>query len=228
MWKSLVERDFCANDDAMQTADTQTRIVDAAARLFHEQGFNGTGISTILREAEVNSGSLYHFYPSKEALLVAVLERYTHLLRPVVMDPVERATPDPVERIFTLFAQYRGWLAPIGFAQGCPIGNLALEIGDSSPAARDLIRQNFEGWYGCVRGWLEAAGDRLPPETDRGQLAVFVLTVLEGAIMQARAAQSPKPFDDSIAQLRGYFDLLLSRGAAGSGANRREHNLEAD
>lgn len=194
--------------------DTQTRIVDAAARLFHEQGFNGTGISTILREAGVNSGSLYHFFPSKEALLVAVLDRYTHLLRPMVMDPVETATADPIERVFVLFAQYRGWLAPIGFAQGCPIGNLALEVGDSSPQARDLIRRNFEGWYGAVRSWLDAAAaeGRLPATIDRNQLAVFVLTVLEGAIMQARAAQSPQPFDDSVAQLRSYFQLLSQGG----------------
>lgn len=190
--------------------DTQTRIVDAAARLFHEQGFNGTGISTILREAGVNSGSLYHFFASKESLLVAVLERYTHLLGPMVMDPVEAATTDPIERVFALFAQYRGWLAPIGFAQGCPIGNLALEVGDSSPQARELIRRNFEGWYGAVRSWLDAAAEagRLPAALDRRQLAVFVLTVLEGAIMQARAAQSPQPFDDSVAQLRSYFQLL--------------------
>lgn len=201
--------------------DTQTRIIDAAARLFHEQGFNGTGISTILREAEVNSGSLYHFFPSKEALLVAVLERYTHLLRPVVMDPVEAAASDPIERVFALFAQYRGWLSPAGFAQGCPIGNLALEVGDSSPEARRLIRSNFEGWHGVVKSWLDAAGTRLPARLDRGQLAVFVLTVLEGAIMQARAAQSPQPFDDSIAQLRGYFDLLITEAASSLPANHR-------
>ena len=194
-------------------ADTKTRLIDAARRLFHEQGFNATGVSTILREAGVNSGSLYHFFPSKEALLVAVLERYTELLEPIVMGPVEAGASDPIERIFALFAQYRGWLAPIGFAQGCPIGNLALEIGDSSPSARALIRRNFEGWHGRVRSWLDAAGDRLPRAVDRDQLAVFVLTVLEGGIMQARAEASPLPFDSSVAQLRSYFDLLRAAAA---------------
>jgi AcrR family transcriptional regulator len=199
-------------------ADTQTKLIDAAARLFHEQGFNATGISTILREAGVNSGSLYHFFPSKEALLTAVLERYTQLLHPIVMNPVEQATQDPIERIFTLLAQYRGWLTPNGFAQGCPIGNLALEVGDSSPEARTLIRRNFEGWHSTVRSWLEAAGDRLPASVDRDQLAVFVLTVLEGGIMQARAAQSPAPYDASVAQLRAYLDLLLSSAAKRDGS----------
>lgn len=145
-----------------------------------------------------------------------MLERYTHLLEPVVMAPVEQAAADPIERIFALLAQYRGWLEPVGFAQGCPIGNLALEVGDSSPQARELIRRNFEGWHGRVRSWLEQARDRLPPSTNLDQLAMFILTVLEGGIMQARAAQSAAPFDASVAQLRAYFDLLTAKGAGQS------------
>jgi TetR/AcrR family transcriptional regulator, transcriptional repressor for nem operon len=192
--------------------DTRTRILDAAARLFHEQGFHGTGISTILREADVNAGSLYHAFPSKEALLEGVLERYTQLLRPVVMDPVEAATQDPIERVFALLSQYRTWLAPINFTMGCPIGNLALEVGDSHTRARALIRQNFDGWSAVVESWLVAAGDRLPASLDRAQLADFILTVMEGGVMLSRAAGSPAPFDQSVAELRAYFDLLESAG----------------
>jgi TetR/AcrR family transcriptional repressor of nem operon len=71
---------------------------------------------------------------------------------------------------------------------------------------------NFEGWIGCVRRWLEEAGERLPPDCDRDRLARFVLTVMEGAVMQARAAASVEHYDASVAQLRAHFDLLLARG----------------
>src|ERR1044071_4590196 len=120
-----------SNRPEMSPSDTRTRILDTAARLFHEQGFNATGIATILREADVNSGSLYHAFPSKEALLIGVLERYTELLYPIVMAPVEARTTDPIGRVFALLDQYRAWLAPIHFTMGCPIGNLALEVGDT-------------------------------------------------------------------------------------------------
>src|ERR1041384_7284747 len=89
---------------------TKSRILEAARRLFYEQGYHATGIATILREADVNSGSLYHFFPSKEALLIGVLERYVDLLRPVVMDPAEAAAGDPIERIFRMLANYRAGL----------------------------------------------------------------------------------------------------------------------
>src|SRR5439155_22202151 len=42
---------------------TREALITTAARLFHEQGYGSTGIATILREADVNSGSLYHFFP---------------------------------------------------------------------------------------------------------------------------------------------------------------------
>jgi AcrR family transcriptional regulator len=194
--------------------DTRSRILSAAARLFHEQGYHGTGISTILREADVNAGSLYNIFPSKEALLEGVLEQYKHLLRPIVMDPVEASTDDPIERVFALLAQYRTWLTPINFAMGCPIGNLALEVGDSHARARSLIRENFDNWSAVVESWLDAAGDRLPPALDRKQLAGFILTVMEGGVMRARAAGNPGPFDQSVAELRVYLDLLQAGRAA--------------
>lgn len=194
--------------------DTRTRILDAAARLFHEQGFNATGVSTILREAGVNPGSLYNLFASKDALLAAVLERYTQLLHPVVMAPVEAKTNDPIERVFALLQQYREWFLPLDFRLGCPIGNLALEVADSHPEIRPLIQQNFDGWSAYVRKWLTDAGDRLPRDLDRDQLASTVLTVMEGGLMQARSSRSASAYDASVGQLRAYFDLLLARASA--------------
>src|SRR5262245_55896316 len=109
-------------------AATRTRIVRTAFQLFHEQGYHATGIATRLREAGVNAGSLYHFFPSKEALLVGVLEEALVMLRPAVMDPAERRSRDPIGRVFGLLAQYREGLHAVGCKMGCPIGNLALEV----------------------------------------------------------------------------------------------------
>jgi TetR/AcrR family transcriptional regulator, transcriptional repressor for nem operon len=187
---------------------TRDNLVDAAARLFHEQGFAATGVATILREADVNSGSLYHFFPTKEALLVGVLERYVENLRPIVMDPVETQAGDPIERVFTLLAWYRGLMQITGCKLWCPIGNLALELSDSHPQVRELIDLNFANWVTAVRQWLEAAGNRLPADCDRQELAQMVLNTMEGGIMQARSRAGLAPFDAAVNQLRRYFEYL--------------------
>lgn len=193
---------------AWEGSETRERILAAAARLFHEQGFHATGISTVLREAKVQSGSLYYFFQSKEALLVGVLERYETLLDPAVMNPAEEIEDDPIERIFVLLNRYRIGLEMTHCTMGCPIGNLALEVADSYPEIRERIERNFSLWKARIVGWLEQGRNRLPRDTDLGELATFVLTVMEGAMMQARTAVSLVPYDQSVTHLRRYFDAL--------------------
>lgn len=211
-------RSAASEQDGLPPAgSTRERILRTAFTLFHEQGYHATGIATILREAGVNAGSLYHFFPSKDDLLIGVLEYALGALEPAVMGPAARRTDDPIGRIFALLEQYREWMGAWGCRMGCPIGNLALEVADDHPEARRLIHANFENWADAVRRWLDDAGDRLPAAVDRGQLARFVLTVMEGGIMQGRAAGDLRPFDDGVAQLRAYFDALEAVARRGAG-----------
>jgi AcrR family transcriptional regulator len=190
-------------------SDTRERLRETAARLFHEQGYAATGVATILREADANSGSLYHFFPNKEALLTGVLEWYRDHLEDVVLRPVEEAEPDPVKRIFRLLDWYRDGMTQSGCRLGCPIGNLALEVSDTHPEVRPLLDENFRGWAAGIRRWLKEAGDRLPADLDRDALSRFVLTVMEGGLMQARASDDLAPFDASVRVLRDHVDRLL-------------------
>jgi TetR/AcrR family transcriptional repressor of nem operon len=56
--------------------DTRERILEAARYLFWERGYSATGINDILKQAQARSGSFYHFFAGKEALLNAVLASY--------------------------------------------------------------------------------------------------------------------------------------------------------
>ena len=189
-------------------ATTRERLLESAARLFHEQGYHATGIATILEHARVHPGSLYHFFADKEELLCGVLRWYREILRPVLMEPVEARTSDPIERVFRLLAFYRQMLVDFDFERGCPIGNLALELGDSVPAARALIEDNFDAWTAAVAAWLAPARGRFPKGTDLDALAQLVLTTMEGGLMLARARRSLAPFDAAVARLREHFRLL--------------------
>jgi AcrR family transcriptional regulator len=198
-------------------AETRERILDVAARLFHEQGFAATGVATILRGAGVHSGSLYHFFPGKDALLVGVMERHLERLRPTILDPAERATDHPIGRVFALLGVYRRELLVTRCTRGCPVGNLALEVGDRKPEVRSLIEEYFSRWIRRVRTWLDAASNQLPADLDRLALAGFVLTVMQGAVMQARATGGMAPFDASVGQLRSFFKDLTEQARRGPG-----------
>lgn len=188
---------------------TRDRIVNAARELFYEHGFAGASLADILKKAEANSGSLYHFFKSKEELLIAVLELYKAMMQPVLLEPLWKDVTDPIERVWALLGGYRQFLIMTDYTYGCPIGNLALEVGNHLASARQKIFENFENWRLAVRQCLEDAGARLPGDVDRDKLATFVLTTMEGGVMQARTAKSIEPFDSSVEMLKDYFARLM-------------------
>ncbi len=187
---------------------TRDRLVHCAMELFAEKGFGSTSVADILRCAGANSGSLYHFFPTKQDVLIAVLEGYRDSIVPMLLEPAWDGVADPIERVFALLAAYRQFLAMTDFVYGCPIGSLALELHEPDPPVRELLAANFAGWVGHVRDCLVAAGARLPADLDRYGLAVFVLTVMEGGVMQARTHRAPDAFDASVAMLRDYVHRL--------------------
>ena len=167
-------------------------------------------MAELLTHAQVNSGSFYHFFDSKEALLRAVLEQYAELLRPMVVDPAFASTPKPLERIFAILAGYRERILVTGCQYGCPLGRLALEIDPENAPAHLLIARNFQGWIEAVRECLVEMKTSIPRNTDVDALATFVLVTMEGGVMLSRSYRSVEPFDRAVAQLREHFGLLLS------------------
>jgi len=188
---------------------TRDRLIDAAMNLFWEKGYANTSMSDLLAAAKANSGSFYHFFPGKEDLLLAVLDRYLTLLQPAMLGPAWEGIDDPIERIFALLARYRMLILQTDCTYGCPIGRLALEIGPEQQEVHRLLAKNFDGWTAAVRQCLAQAADRLPAEMDGERLSGFVLAVMEGGVMLSRSHRDVKPFDQAVAELRAYFTRLL-------------------
>lgn len=196
------------------SADTRQRIVMTAMELFWEKGFQSTSIADILSRSQVHSGSLYHFFPGKQDVLAAVLEAYRDGIEEWLLAPAWSGVDDPIARIFALLAGYRTQLVTTDCTYGCPIGSLALELHEPDPQIRVLLSANFANWTAAIARCLEEAGGRLPADLDRKQLAEFTLTVMEGAIMQARTYRDIESFDRNIAVLRAHFDMLIDKAKA--------------
>ena len=194
---------------------TRDRILFAALELFAEKGYLSTSIADILKAAGANAGSLYHVFPTKQDLLIAVLETYRDGIYPMLLAPIWEAEPDPIGRVFGLLGRYRALLEMTDCLYGCPIGSIALELHEPDPPVRELLATNFTGWADHVRACLDAAADRLPADIDRGKLATHVLTVMEGGVMQSRTYRTLEAFDAGVEMLRDHFDRLeaAARGA---------------
>jgi TetR/AcrR family transcriptional repressor of nem operon len=187
---------------------TRDRLVFTAMQLFAEKGYGSTSVADILRAAGANSGSLYHFFPTKQDLLLEALARYRDGICPMLLEPAWAGVTDPIERVFALLAVYRGMLARSDCLYGCPIGSLALELHEPDPPVRELIATNFDGWVAAIERCYIEAGTRLPADLDRKALAVFTLATMEGGVMQSRTQRSLEAFDQCVAMLRDYVRRL--------------------
>lgn len=201
---------------------TRERILFAALKLFSEKGYLSTSVADILKEAGANSGSLYHFFPTKQDVLLAVLELYRDGIYPMLLAPAWEGVDDPIERVFALLGAYREMLRSTDCLYGCPIGSIALELHEPDPPVRELLSVNFDGWVRHVKTCLDQARERLPAGTDTRALAVFVLTTMEGGVMQSRTHRNLDAFDASVAGLRGYLTLLEAAAGANGSETRQE------
>jgi len=197
----------------MGSKDTRTRIVEAAMELFWLKGYNSTSIADILSRSQVNSGSLYYFFPGKQDVLIAVLEAYRDGIGPMLLKPAWDGVEDPVDRVFALLDSYRRALIETDCTYGCPIGSLALELHEPDPPVRELLAANFEAWVDAVADCFRAS-DRLTRDADHRALAELALNVMEGGVMQARTFRDIAHFDRAIAQLRVHVDALTQKERA--------------
>jgi TetR/AcrR family transcriptional repressor of nem operon len=187
-------------------ANTRENLVRTAMRLFAEKGYGSTSIADILNTAGVNSGSLYHFFPGKQDLLVAVLDAYLQGIDEMLLQPAWDGVEDPVERVFSLLASYRELLVTSDFFYGCPIGSLALELHEPDPAVRVALEANFTAWREAVADCISEAAKQKDVSVDADALATTVLAVMEGGVMLSRTYRDATLHDTTVVELRHLFE----------------------
>lgn len=162
-----------------RASPARDRLLAAAQTRFNEDGYNGAGIDAIIAEAGIARMTLYNHFPSKDALIEAVLERRHQDLTAWVMEGVNRRADDPASRLLAVFDVLADWLGSDGF-RGCLFVRAVGELGVSHDAVRQAA-SDHKGWY--RRFFIEnAVAASLPDATG---LADDLLLLLEGATARA-------------------------------------------
>lgn len=185
------------------TADTRERILDAARRLFHSDGYNGVGVNDICREAEVVKGSFYHFFDGKQALLESVIERNADDLF-TGLDAIDGEALSAREK---LLAQLQGTAATAraqkrgGAVLGCNLGTLATELAVQNAGARRAARKAFRRWLRELERLVEEGIEdgSIAANTDPVETAAALLAVIQGLSTLGRALNDPRQMDTIIA-----------------------------
>ncbi|MFG2086501.1 MULTISPECIES: TetR/AcrR family transcriptional regulator [unclassified Spirillospora] len=175
------------------TRDTRTRLLEASAQLFREQGYAGTGLKQITAAGGAPWGSLYHFFPGGKEQLGA--EAVTHSgnrylkLFDLVFAGADGDLVDSVRDFFRLSADA---LRKSDWADGCPIATVALEVASTSEPLRHACAEVFASWEAAAARRLAGAGI---PEARAAELATYVLSAFEGALVLSRTAHDVRPLN---------------------------------
>lgn len=171
----------------------------AAYLLVHERGYEAVGVADLCREADVKKGSFYHFFPSKQALLIAVIRAGWTSTRQTMFDPiVADAAHDALDAIDQygnrLASNLQQALRDDGSVPGCFFGNLASEMSTRDDTVRQELALVFDEMQALVANAIRTGIDRGDVAADVGAdaAAAEVLVYMEGLMVMAKAQRDPE------------------------------------
>ena len=190
---------------AEPAADVRNRILDTASALFYQRGVRAVGVDLVVLEAAVAKTSLYRYFPTKDDLIVAFLEREDLEFWALWDSVAEQHADDPAGEL----AAHMGWigerLARSNY-RGCPQINVAAEFAEADHPARLVAQRHMQ----ALRSRLQDTAKRLKvrqPDQLAAQLAVLV----NGAFVSS-ALLSP---EEATGVLLGALKALLAGARAG-------------
>jgi TetR/AcrR family transcriptional regulator, transcriptional repressor for nem operon len=162
-----------------QAALNRERIVEAAAQLFRERGFEGIGVADLMKEAGLTHGGFYGHFSSKDELIAEASARALAGSLALFSDLGERASRDPLSAVAAAYLTGKHRDDP---GTGCLLAAVGSGVSRQGPAVRravtDHIRSAVELLTKLVPGRSRAA---------RKQRAISAYATLVGAMVMARA-----------------------------------------
>jgi TetR/AcrR family transcriptional regulator, transcriptional repressor for nem operon len=194
----------------MAEKSTRDHLIDVGLKLMHENGYNATGLTEILKAADVPKGSFYHHFGSKEDFAAAALASYTGREAEHSAAVLGGSKIQPLKRLKRYFTDLMKMYGQHGEIPGCMMGRFSLEIAAQNPQLRKQISTAFAHWQHTIAMVIQqaVAQKELPADTDPETLAGFLLNNWEGALLRSQAEKSDAPLESFM---RYTFDRLLTK-----------------
>ena len=184
-------------DTQKNRTDSRTALLRAARDLIFTHSFEHVGTAEICERAGVRKGSLYHFFSSKEDLVLAMLDEMMVEFEREVLVPSLAGPGSIGERVDAFVQAIHAFESAVqresGHVPGCPFGNLIVEAGTYSPGLRQALKRHLDRVAGHFQRCLQESVDcgELPAHTDARTLAERWLALMEGILVMTKMHQDP-------------------------------------
>jgi TetR/AcrR family transcriptional regulator, lmrAB and yxaGH operons repressor len=163
-------------------------IIVRTLRLFKERGYQATSMADIGGACGLLKGSIYHHFPSKQALALAVMDHVQNYFTEHVFHHAYAVDASPQRKLKLLIKASETYF--LGSKGGCLMGNLALETVDVLPQFGKAIKRYFDDWTNALAHILKS---KYPPK-EAQRLAKQAVAEIQGAIMLMRVYKTSECF----------------------------------
>jgi TetR/AcrR family transcriptional repressor of nem operon len=178
--------------------NTKQKILEAGAAIIHQKGFNYTGLQEILSAAGMPKGSFYNHFKSKEDFGLQVIDFFSDYFDQFSKDILEDRTRSPLSRLEELLDRFMDFFISKDYTCGCPVGNLAQELGDLSPVFQKKLSKAIDKMvdkYTMVLSEAQAAGE-ISEDLDAKEAANFIVAGWHGALIRMKVTRSIEPLNN--------------------------------
>ena len=163
----------------------------------HERGYGRASVRDIVQAAGVPQGSFTNHFPTKEAFGLEILELYYLNAKDGIVRTLRNDELDPLQRLRDFIDIQIKVIAKDEMQRGCLFGNYSAEATDDNEGLRLRLVEIFDEIQQSVEYCLKAAvkAGELPPRTRAGELAAFVISSLQGAMLLSKAYRSTTPIE---------------------------------
>jgi TetR/AcrR family transcriptional repressor of nem operon len=190
---------------------TRKRLLTAAFEEIYRRGFQAASLDTILARARVTKGALYHHFPDKASLGLAVVEEVVKgLLLERWLGLLDQPRQDPITALQRTLRHRATHPGPNEIELGCPLNNLAQEMSPLDQRFRRAINATFDAWREGFARTLERgqAEGKVRGDMDARKVAAFLVAAIEGSFGLAKGARSASMVRSNLELLNVYLESL--------------------
>lgn len=185
---------------------TRQFIVEKTAPVFNAKGYAGTSINDLMNATGLSKGSIYGNFENKDEVALAAFDYNFGKITAYLKSKIS-TTGNAVDRLLVYPQTFRNFLALPFLQAGCPLLNTSTEADDTHPLLREKAVNALISWKKSIENQVKRGIERkeIKPDINPAEVAVILISMVEGAIMQAKV--SGKTTDLKIAM--SYLEKLI-------------------
>lgn len=190
--------------------ETRQHIIEKAAALFNQHGYEGTALSDLMEATDLRKGGIYRHFDSKEELAEEAFDHAWNLAWRTRVQGLD-AIPNSIDRLKKLVKNFVEVKPPL--PGGCPLLNTAIETDDGNAKLRARAREALSAWREMIESTVTSGIEKgeIREDANAVEAAMLMIASLEGALMMSRLTHSDQPLGTVRAHLEEYLEKNLRK-----------------